>query len=57
MHTAGIEWAAQVAARNEIEKAKATRLVQGQFLWSCGNKQTDDGKGVPLSSAGKEDER
>ena len=57
MNTAGREWEAQVAARNEIEVAKATRLVQGQFLWSCGNKQTDDGKGVPLSSAGKEDER
>ncbi len=56
MHTAGIEWAAQVAARNEIEKAKATRLVQGRFLWICGNKQTDDGKGVPLSAAGKEGE-
>ncbi len=56
MNTASREWEAQVAARNEIEVAKATRLVQGQFLWSCGNKQTDDGKGVPLSAAGKEGE-
>jgi len=60
MHTAGIEWAAQVAARNEIEKAKAARLVQGQFLWSCGAGTGRDGTApqdtAALSATGKEEE-
>ncbi len=56
MNTASREWEAQVAARNEIEVAKATRLVQGNFLWSCGEERTGDGKGVPLSAAGQEAE-
>jgi len=36
MHTASSEWAARVAARNEIETAKARgpQYIQTEFLWN-----------------------
>ena len=54
MNTAGKEWAAQVAARNEIEAAKAARAAAGEqltFDWTGGGAAT---KLLPLSAAGKE---
>ena len=60
MHTASEEWAAQVAARNEIETAKAARaearrpdMEQLAFDWTGGGAAI---KLLPLSAAGKEAE-
>lgn len=59
MHTASEEWAAQVAARNEIETAKAARAgtpaasEQLSFDWTGGGAAI---KLLPLSAAGKEAE-
>ena len=60
MHTASEEWAATVAARNEIETAKAARaearrpdMVQQHFDWTGGGAAI---KLLPLNAAGKEAE-
>ena len=60
MHTASEEWAAQVAARNEIETAKAARaearrpdMEQLAFDWTGGGAAI---KLLPLNAAGKEAE-
>ena len=60
MHTASEEWAAQVAARNAVEAAKAARaearrpdMEQLAFDWTGGGEAI---KLLPLSAAGKEAE-
>jgi hypothetical protein len=60
MHTASEEWAAQVAARNAVEAAKAARaeacrpdMEQLAFDWTGGGAAI---KLLPLSAAGKEAE-
>lgn len=59
MHTASEEWAATVAARNEIETAKAARAgtpaagEQLSFDWTGGGAAI---KLLPLNAAGKEAE-
>lgn len=59
MHTASEEWAATVAARNEIETAKAARTgtpaasEQLSFDWTGGGAAI---KLLPLNAAGKEAE-
>ncbi len=53
MHTAGEEWAAKVASRNEIMMAKSGRPVQQEFLWNGDGRHAYDGKGgvpAPLSA-------
>ena len=58
MHTASEEWAATVAARNEIEAAKQMRagarrpdMEQLAFDWTGGGAAI---KLLPLNAAGKE---
>ena len=59
MHTASEEWAAQVAARNAVETAKAARakarrpMEQQVFDWTGGGAAI---KLLPLSAAGKGEE-
>ena len=55
MNTAGIEWAAKVAARNAVETAKAartetrTRMEQQTFDWTGGGAAI---RLLPLSAEG-----
>ena len=55
MNTAGMEWAAVVAARNEVETAKARAAAGEQltFDWTGGGAAV---RLLPLSAEGREEE-
>lgn len=58
MHTEANEWAARVAARNEVETAKALHEEQLEFDWTGGGAtlaMTNSGRdGARPSQGGKE---